>query len=444
MHLHRLSVLINPLVAVAGMLPGFVFPFVLTAVLGQQVSDPFFLSVSVSLVLTNILANTIELNTVVQIGRVRARTGRVSRRSVRRYRRKVRVFLFSAVLVGGSILIGIYGLSLSAEAFLPFLSIALITIVIPLVGGEASIRSGQLIACGQQRIPILMQSARSIFPLFILLIWQDVPTSAVAASMVLGEVVRLTVMARLAALVEEPAVGHTVAFETRGLLVQSVSTSAVQLAPVADRIFLSSAPTGSLSSYELADKLFFAGAQFLNLSYLVSRVKRWSELPSTPSALGRQILRRDFGVLTVFSVSCSAIAVVALVFLERFVFLPPEWNQGLQWSKWILMSLPFALISMACSRLLVVAGRQSFLLWFAASIAIATTFSDWLLFANLGAIGVPIAGVGVRVVSSCVYLFVTLKCILPVLGADLDEGNATLKVAIDPQDSVNKTSIRAR
>lgn len=421
----RLRVLLNPCIAVLAMLPGFLLPFILTVILGPRVSDPFFLAISVSLILTNVLGNTIELNSVVQIGRVLARTGTVSRRAVRRYRRKVRKFVMISTLLGGAILIFVYSISILPEIRSSFVIVAVIALAIPLVGGEASTRSGQLIACGRQEIPILMQATRSLAPLLIVIMWPTASVYILAVSMVAGEIIRLVVLHFLAVRVEESALGATTTLETRGLIVQSISTSAVQLAPVADRLFLSSAPTGSLSAYELADKVFFAGAQFLNLSYLVGRVQRWSGLRSVPRSDGDQILRRDLMVLVGFSAVSSVLAVSSLFLLQALVSLPEEWQQGLQWSQWILLSLPFALVSMACSRLLVVAGRQNLLLWFAAFITAATILADWILFSFWGAIGIPLAGVIVRLLTSVVYVLVTLRCIKSVIGIDLRDSHVT-------------------
>ena len=66
---------------------------------------------------------------------------------------------------------------------------------------------------------------------------------------------------------------------TRGLPWQSASALTAQGGPVTDRMFLTAAPAGSLSAYEMADKLFFAATQFLNLGFLVRRLSGWSRLP---------------------------------------------------------------------------------------------------------------------------------------------------------------------
>lgn len=413
--------LAGPGVAILAMLPGFALPFVLTAVLGQHGSDPFFLAISVSLVLCNVLGNTIEMHSLVQVGRIRAQGGSLDRKQMRRYRRKIRVFTGVATLIGGPALIGIYYATIVPEQRLQFLMVSILALAIPLIGGEASSRSGQLIACGNQATAILLQAMRSLAPLCLLLIWPSASLLSLAASMVLGETVRLLLLSAVARRLEASSGTGELVLETRGLITQSVSTSAMQSAPVADRIFLSGAPAGSVSSYELADKVFFAGVQFLNLSYLVSLVRNWSELRSVPALVGFRTLRRDLMGLTAVTVGASLIAVLCLQLAPQFVDIPSQWSQGLAWAQLVLISLPMVMLSMACSRLLVVADRQGVLLWFATCVTLATVAIDWLFFSLMGPIGIPLASVCVRAITATVYLAVTFRCLRSVVGADLTQ-----------------------
>lgn len=401
------------------MLPGFALPFVLTAVLGQHGSDPFFLAISVSLVLSNVLGNTIEMHSLVQVGRIRARRGTLVRKEMRRYRRKIRIFTGVATLLGGPALIGIYYATIIPEQRPQFLMVSVLALAVPLIGGEASSRSGQLIACGHQESAILLQAMRSLAPLCLVLIWPSVTLVSIAASMVLGETVRLLVLGALAYRVEVSSGTVEQVLETRGLITQSVSTSTMQTGPVADRIFLSGAPPGSVSSYELADKVFFAGVQFLNLSYLVSLVRKWSELRSVPALVGFKMLRRDLTVITIVSTGASLLAVLILQLAPLLLAIPPQWSQGLAWAQLVLISLPMVMLSMACSRLLVIADRQRILLWFATCITFATVALDWVFFSLIGPIGIPVASVCVRAITAVIYIAVTLRCLKSVVGADL-------------------------
>ncbi|MHA7289664.1 hypothetical protein ACX80V_08475 [Arthrobacter sp. MDT3-24] len=407
--------------AIFAMLPGFALPFVLTAVLGKDVSDPFFLATSVALVLTNILGNTIEVNSVVQFGRVRAQSGTVSKGELRRYRRVIRKFTLLSTLLGGSALIGAYYLAILPEQRSDFLVVAVLTLMLPLIGGEASSRSGQLISCGKQEIPILLQALKAALPLLLVLVWPGAPLITIALSIVVGEAIRLTALLPLASRLDSLGTQTDLRLETGGLITQSLSTATVQLAPVTDRMFLSAAPTGSLSAYELADKIFFAGVQFFNLSYIVRRVGRWSELRSTPMDEGFRLLRRDLFVLLVLSSSASVIAIGVLQMAPALFPIPEAWQQGLAWSQLLLISLPVTVISMACSRLLVVADRQSILLWFAATITLLTVLLDGVLFAAMGPIGIPIASVSIRTLTAITYVIVTWRCLVPVIGADLGQ-----------------------
>lgn len=401
------------------MLPGFALPFVLSAVVGQNVSDPFFLAVSVALVLSNVLGNTIELNSVVQFGRALSRSGSISRSELRAYRRKIRIFAAIATVTVGPALICIYFFSMVPEKRLDFVTVAVISLVVPLLGGEASSRSGHLMACNKQEIAILLQSMRSVLPLLLVLSWPTVALAFVAASMVLGEFLRLLVLSVLTRRLMLAPRGARAPLATRGLVIQSLSTSAAQFGPVADRMFLSSAPSGSVTAYELADKLFFAGVQFLNLSFLVSHVRGWAQLRAVEPVEGRRRVKRDFGLLILFSGSASGVAILLLQFAPLGITVPTEWKVGLLWAQILLLSLPMALVSMACSRLLVVADRQHLLLWFASSTTLVTVGLDFVAYQLLGPLGIPIAAVCVRTLMAIAQVFVTWKYLVPVMGTDI-------------------------
>lgn len=411
--------LASPLVAVLAMLPGFALPFVLSAVVGQQASDPFFLAISVALVLSNVLGNTIELNSVVQFGRALSRTGTISRSELRGYRRKIRIFAMIATLIAGPLLIFVYFSTLDPGQRAEFAVVAAISLAVPLLGGEASSRSGHLMACKKQEIAILLQSMRSVFPLLLVISWPTVELPLVAASMVLGEVVRLVVLNVLTARLMIAPRGAAAPLATRGLVTQSLSTSAAQFGPVADRMFLSSAPAGSVTAYELADKVFFAGVQFLNLSFLVNHVRVWSQLRAVEAAVGIRQLKGDLVRLLLFSGSASVLAILVIQFAPLAVSVPADWKLGLFWAQLQLLSLPMSLVSMACSRLLVVADRQNLLLWFAASMTLATVVLDFVAFNALGPVGIPIAGVCVRTLSAVVQVIVTWRYLVPVIGTDV-------------------------
>lgn len=411
--------LAGPIVAVLAMLPGFALPFVLSAVQGKDVSDPFFLAVSVALVLSSVLGNTIELNSVVQFGRALSSNGSISRAKLRTYRRKIRIFSWIATAVVGPVLISIYFFALVPEKRLDFLTVAVISLAVPLLGGEASSRSGHLIACKKQEIAILLQSMRSMLPLLLVITLPSVSLPSVAAAMVVGEFLRLLVLSTFTKRLMLAPRGPVAPLATHGLVTQSFSTSAAQFGPVADRMFLSNGPSGSVTSYELADKVFFAGVQFLNLSFLVTHVRDWSQLRAVEQAVGIRKLKKDFVTLVLFSGSAATVAILMLQFVPLIVSIPEEWKVGLLWAQLLLLSLPASLVSMACSRLLVVADRQSLLLWFASAMTLATVCFDFVAYQLWGPIGIPVAVVLVRTITALVHMIVAWRCLVPVIGTDL-------------------------
>lgn len=409
----------GPVLAIVAMLPGFALPFVLSAAVGQKASDPFFLAVSVALVLSNVVGNTIELNSVVQFGRALSLSGSISRSELRSFRRKIRIFALLAVLAVGPVLIGVYFVTLPSHSRVEFLTVAAITLAVPLIGGEASSRSGHLIACRKQELAIFMQSMRSVVPLLLVLVWPAAPLAFVAASMVLGELIRLLVLSLLSRNLNVAPRGALAPLATKGLVTQSLSTSTVQLSPVADRMFLSNAPIGSLTAYELADKVFFAGVQFLNLGFLVNRVRMWSHLRSMNTFEGKRHLRRDFKILLGFSAAASALAIALLQGAPLLFDVPSEWRLGLFWAQLALVSLPMSVVGMACSRLLVIADRQDLLIWVAVGITVGTVIFDFIGFIFLGAIGIPIAAICVRTLGAAIQVILAWKALVPILGADI-------------------------
>lgn len=414
----RLRAIASPAVAVVAMLPGFILPFVLTATMGQHATDPYFLAVSISLVLCNILGNTIELHSIVQFGKVSSSQDSIHNNGLRKYRRRIRRLVVFSTLVCGLGLTAIYYLATAPERRADFLLISLVALFVPLIGGEASSRSGQLIAYGRHEIAILLQAMRSLCPLMLVLAWPAAPLLVVACAMVGGEVARLIILSTQTSS-RTSSHGSKRHLATRGLVAQSISSATMQSAPVADRIFLSGQAPGSISAYELADKVFFAGAQFLNLSFVTGRVRRWSQLRSLPKHDGILILKRDFAYLCAVSAGSTVFGIGILHVSPIWLKVPVEWNQGLMWAQLVLLSLPAALISMVCSRLLIVADRQWLLVCFASCVTVATVVLDWFFVNALGAIGIPVASVILRTLTAAVQVVVVWHCLKRVLGADL-------------------------
>lgn len=406
-------------IALLSMGPSFAFPFILSSFLGKEEADSFFLATAVSLILVNILGNTIEVHTVVQVGRIIARDHSVIRRDLSVYRRRVFLFTFASVICIGALLIWLYAYLTVGSEHSDFLVLAPVLLFVPLFGGLASTYTGEVIAAGKQSAAVSIQSLRNFFPMVAVLAIPSISLLSLAITMILGESLRLllsVIFARSIALRTDA--GNKRNLNTNGLITQSISTSTSQAGPVTDRSFLATAPTGSLTAYELADKLFFAAVQFLSLSLLLSRLRHWAGLRSLTIVQARALIYKDLILLTAISAGLGIVGILGLRFIGSFGVLPDAWNTGLVWAQILLLALPFAMVNMAGARLLVVADEQRTLMVIACSSTVFTIILDALLFVVLGAIGIPIATTIVRVALAAAYLVILTRVIGRVAGTD--------------------------
>lgn len=404
--------------AVVALAPGFAFPFVSSAALGPRRSDLLLLSTSVALTVVNVVGNAIEANTVSEVGRRIGSGQRPDQASLASYQRRVMRFVLLVTLGLGPVLIALYALRSSQLG--AFVTLAAVMLSVPLLGGLASVRSGQVIAYGNVSLAICLQAARSVVPLALVLGWPSVPLVAVPAAFGIGELVRLFILTSCARRLSASGDGAAVELPTNGLWWQSASALTSQAGPVTDRVFLASAPAGSISSYEMADKVFFAAVQLLNLGLLVRRVAAWARLPATEPGAGLRRLRRDVSVLLAVGALVGAAGIVLALVILDLAPLPMAWRQGLVWSAILLGGLPLSLAVMAGGRLLIIARRQDLLLRFALLTAGANALLDAVLYVAIGPIGIPIATVLARLASSFGYFLVVRRLLPSMLGAEFD------------------------
>jgi len=402
-------------VAALVLFPGFAFSFVLSWLVGTSRSDELLLAASVSLTLTNVVGNAIEANSVAEMGRLIGRGTPPGRQVLRSYSRRIFLFALATCVAVGLPLTIVYALRRTDPY--QFAALAGVMRLMALVGGVSSAFSGLNIAHGKVALPISLQSLRTVVPIVLVLAWPTAPLYVYAAGFVLGELVRLTILYRTARRL--PSSDEAEALPTRGLVWQSASALTAQSGPVTDRIFLARSPVGSLSSYEMADKLFFAASQVVNLGLVVRRLSRWARLPSYEPAAGRAMFRKDFGVLLAVNVAVGVVGSGVCLLASTFDFLPSPWLQGLRWGSILFLSMPFSLCISCGGRMLIIARRQRLLVWFAATFAILNALADWLFFVLYGPIGIPIATALVRLVSAILYLIVVTRLLPQIIGSDL-------------------------
>lgn len=409
------SDLLTSAVAALVLFPGFAFSFVLSWLVGTARSDELLLAASVSLTLTNVVGNAIEANSVAEMGRLIGRGTPPGRFVLHAYARRIFLFGLASCLAVGAPLTTIYALRRPDP--LPFAGLAAVMLLMALVGGVSSAFSGLLIAHGKVALPISLQSLRTVVPIVLVLAWPTAPLVVYAGGFVIGELGRLTILYRRSR--HLPTSTEAAAIPTRGLVWQSTSALTAQSGPVTDRIFLAKSPVGSLSAYEMADKLFFAAAQVVNLGLVVRRLSRWARLPSYEPAAGRALIRRDFAILFVVNVAVGLLGSGFCLLASTFDFLPHPWLEGLRWGAILFLSLPLSLCISCGGRMLIIARRQRLLVWFAATFAVLNALADWLFFVLIGPIGIPVATALVRLVSAVLYLVVVTRLLPSLIGSDL-------------------------
>lgn len=399
--------------ALLALAPGFVLPFVLTERIGPGRSDLLLLAASVAMTLMAILGNAIEMSTVAQVGRQAGLGRRFSRASLRRYTRRLLLVVLPAVVVVGTALILLY--SWHAADRSAFLALSSMMCVLPVLGTFSSIRSGQLIALGRAATAISVQSLRTAVPMVLALCWGQAPLWLLGAGYVTGEVLRFLLLSLAARKVGTDLAVTDDDVDHRGLLWQSASLATAQSGPATDRAFLNSGPAGSIASYEIADKIFYAGLQVVSSGFLLRRLGQWSQLVTRDPRAVRAMLRRELSVFAAISAVCAVLGIGVCWLALTFAPIPDAWRTGIVWASIILVSMPMSAIGTACARLFVIGGRASLLVRFSIGFTIANAGLDALGFALLGVIGIPIATVVARLGAMVCYLLVLWKNVVPRL-----------------------------
>ena len=201
---------------------------------------------------------------------------------------------------------------------------------------------------------------------------------------------------------------------------QSSSTAIGQAQPVVDRTFIVGGGAGALSSYEMADKLMQGGAQLIVMGLLQRRIGNWARLRGMPRAdVGRMLLvdARTVGTWTLLvSVGLALLCVSAV----QLGIVPDPWRTGVLWGAILSASIPTLIVTVACSRLLIIAGKQHLLPIFAIVGVGLTVLANAGLFTLLGATGIIVAAVVVRAILAALYLIVVRRVLPAVIASDME------------------------
>jgi hypothetical protein len=179
-----------------------------------------------------------------------------------------------------------------------------------------------------------------------------------------------------------------------------------------DRTYLSASGAGSVSSYEIADRLMYAASQFFTMTFIYRRVALWARLPAMEAGPGRRLLRGDARTLGGLALALTAASAAGCLIALVSGLLPHDWHTGFWWGTLVMISLPAHLFNVVGTRLLVIGRKARFMLWIAVATAILNGVLDTLLYLLLGPVGIVVSTVVVRWTMAGVYLHL-LRTVVP-------------------------------
>jgi hypothetical protein len=386
-----------------GLAPGFIFPFVIAANRPASVTDSLFLAMSVGVLLTALLGSVIETNTVAE---ARRHDWSTKLEGLGPYLIKLGLFSLGSVLLVGVPLLWLY--SLKVVDVQTFLTTGGIFLGLSWIGSVAGVYSGLLMARNIIFTPIMLQGLRAIVPLVVLVCIPGISIIGIGIAFLAGEILRLVVLIVMAR--GQLRLGGPSELRSGGIVWQSLSRASAQASPLTDRLFLGYAPVGSLTTYELSDKLYFVATQIVQSAFVVRRMPGWVDLrgKGLPS---RTKLRRDFFVLTALSAGVSLTLSIVLILAVTLLPLASAWAAAAPWALILLLSFPLSMAQLMGARLIVIMRKQRMLIWLSIISVFANLCLDAVFFFTMGAVGIIVATAVTRLVSATLYIVVVSSLI---------------------------------
>lgn len=375
-----------------GLGPGMLLPFALAFSLSTRQSDTFILALSFSVLLLNVVVASIEASSIAVIGEQIRRDAPLSARTLVRFalRNALQGLPACAIGVGSLLLIYVWSSPDPPE----LIACSLILCLAPVVGMASAVLSGALIAHERTSLPILSQGFRSILPLIAVILLPQMPLPLLCLLYPLGELVRLILLiGPWARLRRTQQVETRTTLTARGLYWQFASTSLTQANPVVDRFLLAGTGLGSITAYELADKVSFAIFQIAYNFGLLQRIGSWSTAPPEDRL---RLFRRDLLKIALVTLAGSIVISAIIGILLMTPAVPEEWRLGLTWSLIAVFAMPIAISVTSSIRYLVILDAQRLLLPITIGGLIVNAVLDFLFLEWLGPIGIVLASIPTR------------------------------------------------
>jgi hypothetical protein len=375
---------------VLGAAPGLILPFALPIVAGTAVSDALLLALSIALIVSGIFAASVEAAFAAEIAVVRREGAAPTMRSVAAS--GLRSLGTSSWAAAAAYLALAAGYSLvDRDATVRIASTSPLALV-PIIAIAAAPWSGCLVAFSRLNGLLFSTFFRTAPALLVLALGGGLLLLSLALAC--GEAARCLYLGwRVHVLLRANGGPATTLapMQARQLWAQFSGQVVAQGAPALSRVFLVAGPAGSVTSGELANRIYQAAYQVVNSIVVLP------EIPNLPAAFrGRRSgwetraasLRR---VLVPAIAVAAAVAALAAVLAWASLAHERSWSLGATWSMILLTGLPFAAASTWAGRSLLVLRHASLLPVIAAVSLGAAALAGISLFSPLGAVSAPIA-----------------------------------------------------
>jgi hypothetical protein len=378
-------------IAVAiGLGPGLLLPFVVALRLSSEGSDRTVLTFSVATSLIGIVVPAVEARSIAVAGYLARHAGHVDGAAHRGLVLSTLKWSVPVTLAGAAGLGALYAARYSDPRTL-WVMVAVIAIA-PILGSVSAVNSGALLAVGRTRLVISTQGLRSILPLIALAIWPNMALLALSLLFVLGELSRLTWLhiarIRIPKVRLDPGSGQDEKHwkdRAGGLSWQMGANAIGEMNPAIARISLAPQASGSVTSFELSEKIVALSTQIAYNFALLPKVGRWS---ATDRASAYRLFRRDLAVIVIVSVSASVVGIASILLIGFGGIVPEVWRLGLEWALIALLGGPAIAVAAGAVRYIATLGAQRVVV---VAVAISVVFNALLgsaLLAWAGPVGV--------------------------------------------------------
>jgi O-antigen/teichoic acid export membrane protein len=367
--------------------PGFLVPFVAHKALYLEVADRFLLVLSAAVTTSAVISQTLE--SIWSASAVRdGNAGALSRRVVGDG--MVQASLYGALITLALLPAIIFTYAHGNFELSDLAPLALLMMPYPILAAASSVLGGLAIALGGLRANLLSQSLRSLGILCFLGFGVQGQVWLAAIALSVGEAARLFV---LTAIVGRKLSPHSAETSTplphwRELMSVGTALLIVAVVPVIDRAFLVSFQSGTITDFEMADRIFFAANQVLVTTLVLARVSAWR----LNSLSGLPFVRAEIVRVIRISAGLTAAGIVVLLMLLSFVGESPITStRAIAWAAVLCLGLPFAVALVMVSRLATVERFSGLLPMLSVCSVTMNLIGNWIGSHALGPVGVVLA-----------------------------------------------------